>query len=417
MRILLLNQFFWPDPAPTAQLLTDVARNFAEQGHQITVIHGSGSYVGQVGSLPPIENRPVNIPDQVRVIRVPALPFGHGKAAKLLSYATFYLGALFHSLRLPKPDIILCLTTPPFLSVIGLIVKKLRGTPYYIWEMDLYPEVAIDLGFLRPGSFLTRALARLSKLARNNAERVIALGECMRGRLISSGVPDAKIGVAENWAGGGRIHPSDRPPRLPIELLYSGNLGLAHDLHTLAGAMLQLRNDNRFRFTIAGGGPRRPLLEDFCRDHAISAASFLAYQDPGDFARNLAACDIGLVTQSSACFGSIVPSKIYALMAAGRPILYIGPKGTMPSLIVRNFQCGWQIECGDVKSLVDLLRFLAGCSEAIRGAGGRARKAFLENYDLPIGVARIAAILNVQPPVPSPQPVACTPYSSSASAL
>jgi glycosyltransferase involved in cell wall biosynthesis len=116
------------------------------------------------------------------------------------------------------------------------------------------------------------------------------------------------------------------------------------------------------------------------------------------------------VTQSAACFGSIVPSKVYALMAAGRPILYIGPKGTTPSRIIRNFQCGWQIECGDVKSLVDLLHFLAGCSEAIRGAGGRARKAFLENYGLPIGVARLAAILELQPQT-------CTPYSSLASAL
>jgi glycosyltransferase involved in cell wall biosynthesis len=199
--------------------------------------------------------------------------------------------------------------------------------------------------------------------------------------------------------------------------LYSGNLGLAHDLHTMAGAMLELRSDSRFRFTIAGGGPRRPLLESFCRDNAISAASFLPYQEPDEFARSLEASDIGLVTQSSACFGSVVPSKVYALMAAGRAILYIGPKGTTPSRIIRNFQCGWQIECGDVKSLVDLLRFLAGCSEAIRGAGGRARKAFLENYDLPAGVARIATILNLQHPVPNPEPLECTRYSSSASSL
>jgi colanic acid biosynthesis glycosyl transferase WcaI len=416
MRILLLNQFFRPDAAPTAQLLGDIARNFAEQGYQVTVICGSGSYVR---SSPTQAGMPVlrgtGIPACVgfksapRIVRVPDLSFGHGKAAKLLSYATFYLGALFHSLRLPKPDIMLCLTTPPFLSVIGLITKKLRGVRYYIWEMDMFPEVAIDLGFLRRGSLLTRGLEWLAKLARTNAERVIAIGECMRGRLIASGVPDSKIEVAENWADGSRIHPSDRPPRLPIELLYSGNLGLAHDLHTMAGAMLELRSDSRFHFTIAGGGPRRPLLESFCRDHAISAASFLAYQEPGDFACNLTACDIGLVTQSSACYGSVVPSKVYTLMAAGRPILYIGPKGTTPSRIIRNFQCGWQIECGDVKSLVDLLRFLAGCSEAIRGAGARARKAFLENYSLPIGVARVATILDLQPPVASPQPlVSCS---------
>jgi glycosyltransferase involved in cell wall biosynthesis len=392
MKILLLNQFFWPDSAPTAQLLGDVARDFAEQGHQVTVICGSGSYVR-------------------------SSPTQTGKAAKLLSYVTFYLRALFHSLLRSRPDIMLCLTTPPFLSVIGLIVKKLRGVRYYIWEMDLYPEVAIDLGFLRRGSLVTRALEWLAKLARTNAERVIAIGECMRGRLITSGVPDEKIEVAENWADGARIQLSARAPGLPIELLYSGNLGLAHDLHTMAGAMLQLRSDDRFRFKIAGGGPRRQLLENFCRDNAISAASFIPYQEPDDFARNLAACDIGLVTQSSACFGSVVPSKVYTLMAAGRPILYIGPKGTTPSRIVRDFQCGWQIECGDVKSLVDLLRFLAGCPAAIQEAGRSARAAFLENYDLPIGIARINAVLGCSPSTSHQQHLTCTRYSSSASAL
>jgi putative colanic acid biosynthesis glycosyltransferase WcaI len=424
MRILLLNQFFWPDAAPTAQLLGDVARNFAGQGHDVTAICGSSSYVRsnptQAG-MPVLRGTGipacVGLKSPLRIIRIPSISFGHGKAAKLFSYATFYLGTLFHSLLLARPDIILCLTTPPFLSVIGLIVKKLRGVRYYIWEMDMYPEVAIDLGFLRRESHLTRLLAWLSKLARTNAERVIALGECMRGRLIASGVPDAKIEVAENWADGSRIHPSDCSPRLPIELLYSGNLGLAHDLHTIAGAMLQLRSDNRFRFRIAGGGPSRQLLEDFCRDNAISVVSFSQYREQDAFGRSLAECDIGLVTQNAACYGSVVPSKVYTVMAAGRPILYIGPKGTTPSRMVRDFQCGWQIECSDVGSLVDLLRFLAGCPEAIQEAGRRARKAFLENYDLPIGVARINAALGLPPTTGHEQPLTCTPYSSSVSAL
>ena len=395
--MLLLNHFFPPDPAPTGQLLAALARHLAAEGHDLTVICAAASYA---------EPDPSEPPPPVRILRTPSLPFARTGPARLLSYASFYLGALWWGLRTPKPGLVLTLTTPPLLSLLGTLLKKLRGARHVIWEMDLYPDVAIDLGLLRPRSLLTRALAALADYSRRHADAIIVLGPCMKERLLTHPIPASKIHVAENWADGALISPlpTTHNPQSTIHnpqstihtlrILYSGNLGLAHDLDTISAAMLALKDDPRFRFIFAGAGPRRKPLEDFCRDRALHNVAFLPYQPRHRLSDHLAACHLGLVTQHPNTLGSVVPSKIYALMAAARPVLFIGPRAATPARIIQRFRCGWQIDPGDANSLISLLHLLASDPALLRDAGHRARQAFLEHYDLPIGVNRITAILS-----------------------
>ena len=105
--------------------------------------------------------------------------------------------------------------------------------------------------------------------------------------------------------------------------------------------------------------------------------------------------DIGLVTQQNACSGAVVPSKVYGLLAAGRPILFIGPADATPAAIIHRYRCGWHIECGDVDGLVELLAQLSAQPELVRAAGQRARETLLAHYDRPLGVARICDILGL----------------------
>src|ERR1041385_2708859 len=138
MQILLLNQFFAPDPAPTGQLLADVARALAEQGHSVRVVRA-----GAAANVPEIPG--------VTVQRVCSARFGRGLAARLISYASYYSGALHRTLFGPSPDVIVTLTTPPLLSLIGTLGKFLRGAQHLIWEMDLYPDVAVAVGVFARG--------------------------------------------------------------------------------------------------------------------------------------------------------------------------------------------------------------------------------------------------------------------------
>ena len=391
MRILLLNQFFWPDSSATSQLLTDVARELVREGHEVTAISAGGGYAlaGQTAE---------EQPPAVRMIRVKSLKFARGNFGRVLSYASFYLTAAWRALTLPKQDVVLTLTTPPLLSLLGNAVKLLRGSRHFIWEMDVYPDIAVALGTFRAGGVLDRLVGWLADRSRRFADGVIALGECMKTRLVERGTDASKIAVAENWADGRAIDVLPRPGAPEkLVLLYSGNLGLAHDLETLQGAMSELRGDPRFEFVFVGSGGRRAELQRFVETEGLRSVHLRPYVQRGSLGESLAAGDIGLVTQRNEACGLVVPSKVYGLLAAGRPILFVGPPEATPARIVGQFGCGWHVPCGDAAGLSRLLRHLADQPAEVRCAGERAREVLLEHFDLPLGVARIAAILGAGP--------------------
>ncbi len=396
MRVLLMNQFFWPDSAATSQLLTDLAVGMAEQEHEVHVICADGTYAAGASGPPPA----------AVIHRVRTLPFTHGVLGRVLSYLSFYLGALWLGLRGPRPDMVVTLTTPPLLPLLGTLIQAARGSRHFIWEMDVYPDVAVSCGYFRAGGVLERGVGLLADFSRRRADGILALGECMRTRLVARGVERDKIMVAENWADGNAIQPMPRPGnQKELVVLYSGNLGLAHDTETIAAAMSALNDIDGFRFIFTGGGPRRRRLQDFCEQQALRSVEFRSYVQRMSLGESLGAGDIGLVTQKDACCGMVVPSKVYGLLAAGRPVLFIGPADATPARIIRRFHCGWHIACGDIEALTALLKRLAGDRVAVHAAGWQARQALVDHYDLPVGVARICELLGLNPPLAEMEPV------------
>jgi glycosyltransferase involved in cell wall biosynthesis len=189
-------------------------------------------------------------------------------------------------------------------------------------------------------------------------------------------------------------------------LLYSGNLGLAHEIETIFDTMTELKTDSRFRFIFAGGGHLRGQLEAKCQQAGIVSAEFYTYSERQKLGERLANCDVGLITQRESCLGSVVPSKIYGLLAAGRPVIFIGPAESTVATIIQRFKCGWQIDNGDDEGLVSLLKILVSQPGRLQTAGKAARSAFEAHYDLPVGVARICTLVgaSTSPPDSSPQP-------------
>lgn len=391
MRVLIVNQFFWPDVAATGQFVSDLARHLGRE-HEVTVICSGGSYASTASTdeAPP-----------AKIIRIPGFRYRRGALARLFSYTTFFIAALWHELRVPRQDVIVTMTTPPLLAIGGSIVKRLRGTRHYIWEMDLFPDAFVSLGALREGGWAARILGWIEDGCRRRSDGVIALGPCMRRRLVARGIPKHLVHVAENWADGSTISPQPFRRSGPINVLYSGNLGLSHDIDTIAEVMRHFRDDSRFVFTFAGGGVKRDELERICNAEGIHNAMFLPYASRDQMDEHLAQADIGLVTQRPAHIGIVVPSKIYGLLAAGRPVLFVGPRHSTADLLIRRFKCGWQIDPGNWRSMVELLERLAADRDEIQTHGHRARRAFDQHYDLPQGVARVAAAISLASPVTS----------------
>lgn len=389
MKMLFVNQFFWPDSSATSQQLTDLVIGLAARGEDIEVLCGdSGGYAAAAGSEAP----------PAKVHRVKAMPFTRGKIGRVVSYLSFYVSAFARGLTLRRPDVVVSMTTPPLISLLGSLIKLFRGSRHYIWEQDIYPDIAVDLQHLKAGGLLHRVTGALVDWSRRHADGIVVLGECMRDRLIARGVPANKISIAEHWSSSKAITPLPRPgDQRELVLLYSGNLGLAHDLDTILGVMRALRNDDRFRFLFVGTGGRRKDLTGFCEENAIHSVEMRPFVARDKLSEGLAAGDIGLVTQQESSCGSVVPSKVYGILAAARPLLFIGPGSAQPARVIRRHGCGWHFECGDVEGVTKLLEHLAENRHLVTEAGARARQALLDCYDLPQSIDRIGDILGAAP--------------------
>jgi len=384
MRILFVNQFYWPDRTGASRLLTDVTRKLASQGHEVTVICGRSTLELDSQSQP-----------AVTVLRASRLSFSRNPILRVASYLCFFTFAAVKSVLLKRQDLVVTLTTPPFTSLLGNLLHATRRTPHIIWEMDMYPEVAVDTGVLRDRSLVTRCLRTLSRWSRRRANRVIALGECMRNRLIRSGLPEAKVVTAENWADGAQIGVVAAAPADRFVVFYSGNLGMAHDMDTIWEAIQRLADHPSIQFRFVGGGIRKTRLEALCRAAGVRNVAFEAFRPSNSLPELFASSRVGLVTQVEGSLGSVVPSKIYEYLAAGRPLLYVGPADSTTGLTIRRFDCGWQVNCGDAQGLSELIQYLDRNPSEVNRAGERGRRAFLEHYDIEAGTSRVADALRL----------------------
>ncbi|MEQ1885594.1 MAG: glycosyltransferase family 4 protein [Bryobacteraceae bacterium] len=389
MPVACFNQFFWPDTAATGQLLADVVEALAheDRGSERPLVICSEAQYGDRDDAPE---------PSARILRTKPLPFQRGHARRAASYASYMLASWRRAFQLGESDVVLTMTTPPLLSLTGNLMRLLHGSRHVIWEMDVYPDVAVDLGVFSANSLVTRLLAAVSNWSRNRADAIIALGEEMKDRLVAQGIPANKIHVCENWADGAQIQPVPFPDG-PLHLHYSGNLGLAHDIATVRDVIRDLKDDTRFRFTFAGAGPRRKEFEQFCAANSLASVRFQPYASRAGLSESLGEGHIGLVTQKPETLGSVVPSKTYGIMAAGRPILFIGPRQATPARIIDRFDCGWRVDPGDGAGLRALLETLAANPDLIYRAGARARTAFEQHYDRAIGVARILDVIEARP--------------------
>ena len=388
MKILFINQFFWPDSSATSQQLTDLTTTLANRGHEVHVVSSRGGYAEAAASDAP----------PVTMHQLQSMPFARGKLQRVLSYLSFYPLALARVMTLPRMDVVVSLTTPPLIAMVGQAAKALRGSRHYIWEQDIYPDVAIELGHVAAGGIVDRVVGKIADSARKHADGIVSLGRCMKLRLVRRGIPAERIHIAENWSDGSVITPLERPGSSDeLVLLYSGNLGLAHEVKTLQQSMLALNGDSRFRFIFVGGGGRRRELKQYLSVYDIHSLEERSYVPRDQLSEGLAIGDIGLVLQDSGCSGLVVPSKVYGIMASGRPILFVGPSDATPALHIREHGCGWQVDGGDHAGLTRLLLHLATHRDEVLEAGKRARAALLEHYDLPKGTDRIARILEHMP--------------------
>lgn len=385
MRILLLNQYYRPDVAATGQLLANLAKDLADRGHEVHVICSQRSYGGGNTKYLAYE-----VMDNVHVHRVGASGFGRGKLiGRLADYLSFYLLALCKAILLPRMNVCVALTTPPFIGLIGFVLKVLKGTSFTLWTMDLYPEIAVVYGLLRPDSLLHRLLLWLNKKLYSKASHIISLGEVMSQRLLETGADPNKIVTVHNWAPEECVNPKTvhRPPLgnqlnldSRITLMYSGNLGLGHDLETVLSAVHSLDKKQNLRVLFVGNGKVQKSLEKLAEELDLSCIDFCPPVPLERLSDSLAGGDIHIVSQKPGTEGLIVPSKLYGIMAAGRPTLFIGPPECESARIIVKSGAGIIVPPGDEKAVSQAIDKLVNDYELRVEMGKRAQEYYKQHF-------------------------------------
>jgi colanic acid biosynthesis glycosyl transferase WcaI len=405
MRLAIVNQFYVPDISPTAHLAASLAEHRAAIGDQVTVVCGSGTYTPGPGA-DSVERR-----SNPALHRIWTPSLGKRSAIRrILDYGTFFVQAAWTLLTLPGQDVVVLMTTPPYIGLTGILHRLIhRRTRLVLWSMDCYPETLERAGLLRRGDLASRILRGLNLWLFRKLDCVVCLDEAMRLMLREAyaALGHAKWAVIPNWEAAAMFPPGFKPPawegvaRLGLQgiqvVLYLGNAGAGHRFETVLEAAARLpASDHAFVFI--GGGSAWPGLEAAQRTGRLANAILEGYVPKADTPRILGAADAALITLRDEMLGVMSPSKMHAALAMGLPIVYIGPRGGNVHEAIERFGCGISLRHGDSDGLVRFLERLRLEPALREDLSRRARLAFETAYSDRIGLARFDALLDGQRP-------------------
>lgn len=379
-RVIFVNRFFFPDYSATSQILSDLAFQLASTGREAHVITSQQRYDDPVALLRAEESI-----KGVWVHRVATTRFGRSALlGRTLDYLSFYRSVWQCLTDLAKPgDLIVAMTDPPLLSVVAAAAARRKNAGLVNWLQDLYPEIAVQLGVPMLRGPLASGLTRLRNKSLQAAEANITVGQVMAERLGQIGISPQRIRVIPNWCDDVAVRPvsesenwlrqeSDLDGKFVVG--YSGNLGRVHEYDTILGAAESLREDPRIVFTMIGGGKKSTELAKAVKAKGLQRSfRFMPYQVRNLLAYSLAIADVHWLSLNPALEGLIVPSKLYGIAAAGKPIIYIGdPSGELATL-VKKHRCGVVIEPGRSEELVVALLGMVRDRKLLHEMGLRAR--------------------------------------------
>lgn len=407
MKLLFVNQFYWPDAAATAQQMSDLAEWLVEQGHEVQILCSRGAYesASRTGDDQQA-NAPRQIHKGVRIRRLGAPGLGKKSTlSRIIDYAGFHLlCGLWMLLFAWRYHAIITLTTPPLIGIYATLIRWLSfgRVRHVTWVMDLHPDCEFELGIWSRRNPLFALLGWLNNSHLRHAHCNVALGPAMQKRLVDKNIPAERVQVIGVWSRADAIEPKpmdDVPLRKQFHLdekfivMYSGNAGLIHSFDAIERTMLTLRDDPNIHFVFIGSGKRLNDLNRFVQQHQLGNFLHLPYFPREQLSDSLAMGHAHLVTLRTGMAGVALPCKTYGIMAAGRPIIYVGPRNSDTAHHVKQANCGWIVEEQDDAELTRVIRTLASDHAAAETAGHEGRAWLLQHAERKIGCQRWQQLL------------------------
>jgi len=384
VHILLLNEYFPPDTSATAKMAAMVVEALGVP-HRVTVVAGRPSY--DPAHKYPWRMLRRDVTGNVTVERVGSTAFPRFRMLYRVSNYLSYLALALPRAIWIRSGLILSMTDPPVAGIAAAIASMLTGRPFVYNIRDLYPDMALGGGIMRPG-ITARIWERMHRWALRRAARIIVLGDDMRERIIAKGVDPARVAVVRD----GILVPSDLPsPENPVSreiraasrfvALHAGNLGFYGAWDTLLEAARLLHASHpeiNAAIVFVGEGAQKARL--VAAADGLPSVRFFPFFPAAEIPNVLAAADVHIITIKRGLEGVIVPSKLYPILAAGKPVLAVSTPKTDVARIITDAGCGIVVDPGDPAAVAEAIRHLAAHPEQVTEMEHRSR-AIAHNYD------------------------------------
>ncbi|MFX0132359.1 MAG: glycosyltransferase family 4 protein [Candidatus Hodarchaeota archaeon] len=391
LKLLVLCQLFYPELVSTGQTLTELCEVLSDSSLEVEVVCGP----------PTISNRKTRVPlhleyKRIKIRRVWGTRFSKLTfLGKLINHVTYISSVFFYLLFEHSKRPILVLTNPPLLGVICAILRAIGGKPYIYLVFDVYPDTAINLGLIKEKGMIARHWDWWNRFIFKHASSIIVIGRCMREVIIKKGkklysFPD-KVQVVHIWSDDRLIQPIPRVMNPFVKkwnlngkfvVVYSGNMGLFHDMETIMEATKELTIYKDIEFLFIGEGHKKRWMKEFASKWNLANCQFHTYVDRRDLGSSLSCAHVGLVSLAAGQEGLSVPSKTFGILAAGVPVIGIMSRNSEVALILEENRCGIVTEPGNVKGLMDAIITLYSDSNLRNLMGKNGRDAINKKYNL-----------------------------------
>ena len=391
-RLLVFNQYYWPGVEATAYLLSELCRELARD-FDVTVV---------TGKLRGDANEARIVHDGVEIIRVPSTAFFRANIwLRALNYGTYLLGSSFSGLKARRPDVVLCMTDPPVIADIALLVARRFGAPLVVVSQDVFPEVAVELKRLE-NPVVVSLLRSAIGFYLERADRSVAIGETMRGRLEEKGARPSTMRVIPNWVDTSTLVPQPRVNAWGEEkgftdrfvVMHSGNVGHAQNLDALVRAAMFLRDLDDVTIAIVGDGARHAALVALAKLLEVGGVvHFWPYQPRELLSQSLSSADVHVVGLARGLSGYVVPSRLYGILSVGRPVIVAADPESETAQLVEQVGCGVVVPPGRPELLAEAIRAAHDGELDLAAMGVRGREYVTANADRSVAVGRYRDLL------------------------
>jgi len=381
-------------------MLSDLSFYLAANGFDVSIVTSRGMYNDSGKPLLVYEEL-----NGVDVHRVWSSSFGRkhyiGRVVDYISLELFLIIKLFR--MTDKGDVVMLMTDPPLLNAVAYPLIRLKNGLVVNWLQDLFPEIAVSADLFSGSSLINRFLKKIRNKALNGSDRNIVIGGRMHDYLVDIGISYEKLSKIQNWSDGAAIYPiqnndnyvrNDWGLEDKFVVGYSGNLGRAHDISTILTVIEKLKYESNILFLFIGGGIGLDRIKKHTQEKNLNNVMFKPYQDRDLLAFSLNVADVHWVTLNPEMEGFIVPSKLYGILAAGKPIIFIGDSDGEIARDINRIGCGECVEIGDSDKLESIIKQYADDPSYIKKMGDLGREEFCKSYDFPVAADKFKKLFN-----------------------